>query len=141
MPKYLFIFANIFFLILIYNSSAQDIVINEIMSSNTNIYSDEFGDSPDWIELYNASNQKIVLSSYYLSDDKNIPNKWAFPPVELNSDSIILINASGRDIKPNTASWETIIDAGDSWFYSFGSEPHPNWKNIGFIRNWLGSRF
>ena len=136
MSKYIFFYTGLFLILLNYNISAQAIVINEIMSSNSSFYIDEFGDSPDWIELYNGSGQNIDLSSYFLSDNKNMPNKWAFPAIDLPSDSILLVNASGRDIKSTTSSWETIINIGDSWIYRLGnSEPDVNWKELGFIPN------
>jgi hypothetical protein len=132
--KYLSIFAVVYLLSLTSNDFAQGIVINEIMSSNSSYYFDEFGETPDWIELYNGSGENIDLSSYFLSDNKNLPNKWAFPAIDLPADSILLVNASGRDIKANTASWETVIDKGDSWSYLLGTtEPSSNWKDIEFL--------
>ncbi|MCW8849003.1 MAG: lamin tail domain-containing protein, partial [Melioribacteraceae bacterium] len=134
MSRYLFVYILLFMVLLINNSIGQRILINEIMSSNSSFYYDEYGDTPDWIEIYNGSDETIDLSTYYLSDDKNIPNKWAFPVIQLEPDSILLVNASGRDIRTNTLSWETVIDIGDSWFYRLGNEePNINWRELGFI--------
>ena len=40
------------------------VVINEFMSSNNSVIFDEFGNTPDWIEIYNENN--INLSGYGL---------------------------------------------------------------------------
>ena len=37
---------------------AQDICFNEIMSANVSIITDEDGDFPDWIELFNADTNR-----------------------------------------------------------------------------------
>ena len=37
---------------------AQDIYLNEIMSANVSIITDEDGDFPDWIELFNADTNR-----------------------------------------------------------------------------------
>ena len=40
---------------------SQSLVINEVMSSNGMTILDEDGQSPDWIEFYNAGNSSIQL--------------------------------------------------------------------------------
>lgn len=50
--------------------------INEVLSSNTNDTIDEFNEFDDWIELYNASDLDVDLTSYYLSDDLQDLTKW-----------------------------------------------------------------
>ncbi|MCP4456195.1 MAG: hypothetical protein GY809_32455 [Planctomycetes bacterium] len=54
------------------------LVINEFMASNTATLEDpdDAGQWPDWIELYNASDQPVTLNGLYLSDDVNKPTKW-----------------------------------------------------------------
>jgi len=82
---------------LLQNSFGQDIVINEIMSSNGSTISDEDGDYPDWFELYNNSGVTINLAGYKITDDIDIPDKWIFPEIELLPDSFLLVFASGKD--------------------------------------------
>jgi len=55
--------------------------INEIMADNRSTVEDpcEPGEFPDWIELFNASDQAIVLNGLYLTDDINNPTKWQIP--------------------------------------------------------------
>ena len=59
--------------------SPSNLVINELMSSNANNVSDEFGEFDDWVELYNAGNSLISLSGKYLTDNLNNPDKYALP--------------------------------------------------------------
>jgi len=58
------------------------LVINEFMADNTNVIQDpcESGDYADWIELYNASDDTIVLNGMYLTDDVNDPTQWQIRP-------------------------------------------------------------
>lgn len=58
------------------------LIINEVCSFNTSI-SDSFGETPDWIEVKNDSENAINLSQYYLSDDVNEIYKWQLPLVIL----------------------------------------------------------
>ncbi len=57
----------------------SDVVINELMASNTSAIADQDGEFDDWIELYNKSTNSIDLSGYYLSDDLADPTKWTIP--------------------------------------------------------------
>ena len=62
------------------NSENQSpVIINEFMASNTNTHEDSQGDYDDWIELHNRTENKIDLSGWYLSDNKDNPRKWQFP--------------------------------------------------------------
>lgn len=74
------------------------LVINEICASNNNSIEDEFGDSADWIELYNASETSINLNGYFLSDDPAEPDKWTFPNITVPAESWLLIFASDRNV-------------------------------------------
>ncbi len=57
-----------------------DLKINEFMASNiyTQLNSD-YSDFVDWIELYNAGTNPVSLDGYYLTDDLELPRKWAMP--------------------------------------------------------------
>lgn len=57
----------------------NSIVINEILSKNTQFGSDEDGEFDDWIELFNLANEDIDISGFYLTDSKKQPTKWKFP--------------------------------------------------------------
>ena len=57
----------------------SDVVINELMASNTDSIMDAQGEHDDWIELHNVSDHVINLAGMYLSDDRTNPRKWQFP--------------------------------------------------------------
>ena len=59
--------------------TAGTVVINEILTSNS-IQEDEYGQSNDWIELFNTSSNVIDLGGAYLSDSIDNPLRWAFRP-------------------------------------------------------------
>ena len=40
----------------------------------------EAGEYPDWIELYNASDEPVALNGMYLTDDVNEPTQWQIRP-------------------------------------------------------------
>ena len=60
-------------------AESSPVVLNEMMASNTISLTDPQGDTDDWIELHNVSDQEVDLSGMYLSDKKDNPRKWVFP--------------------------------------------------------------
>ncbi len=48
-----------------------EIYINEFMASNVSTYPDEGGAFPDWVELYNASDDEADLSGWWITDDNS----------------------------------------------------------------------
>lgn len=61
------------------NSSVAQVVINELMASNTGIVLDEFGETEDWVELHNTSAAAVDLSGFYLTDNPLNLDKWEIP--------------------------------------------------------------
>ena len=106
---------------------AQDLVINEVMSSNSTLR-DEDGATPDWFEFYNAGATTLNLEGYGVSDGTN-PLEWVFPAVSIEPGAHLLVFASGKDRTDGAAHWETVIDAGDTWQYLIpNSEPASAWR-------------
>ena len=85
------------FFLINHTLKCQNVVINEVMSSNSTTIKDEFGDYPDWIELYNTTTNTIDLSSFGLSDDPDEPDSWIFPGIFIEPHGYLLIFASARD--------------------------------------------
>ena len=56
-----------------------DVVINEIMASNTTGPQDESGEYEDWIEIYNRSENQVDLSGAYISDNIDDLQKFEIP--------------------------------------------------------------
>ncbi|MFO7999293.1 MAG: CotH kinase family protein [Bacteroidales bacterium] len=76
---------------------AQDLVINEIMASNSSSFADGDGDFGDWIEIYNPSDAAVGMSGYGLSDDVEHPFRWVFPSAIIHPGQYMVIWASGKD--------------------------------------------
>ncbi|MFC2080744.1 CotH kinase family protein [Bacteroidota bacterium] len=91
------ILSLLIFSVLSYGADAQEVVINEVMASNEDVFYDEDGDSPDWIELYNAGNNPVNLEGWGISDDTIELNKWEFPEIIIQPAQYLLIFASGKD--------------------------------------------
>ncbi|RLD90284.1 MAG: hypothetical protein DRJ09_04680 [Bacteroidetes bacterium] len=63
----------------IQTASAQ-LYINEFMASNDAAFAGPQGDFPDWIEIYNAGDDAVDLSGYYMADDLADPDAmYAIP--------------------------------------------------------------
>ncbi|WP_290860090.1 CotH kinase family protein, partial [Flavobacterium sp.] len=76
---------------------SQNIVINEVLASNTSTNMDEDASYQDWIELYNTGLSPINLQGYGLTDDSTLLFKWVFPNVTINPGSYLLIWASDKN--------------------------------------------
>jgi hypothetical protein len=56
-----------------------DVVINELVASNASGLQDASGAFPDWFELHNLGADDVDLSSWTVTDDPALPQKWSFP--------------------------------------------------------------
>lgn len=73
------------------------LAINEFMASNVNAVQDEFGDFPDWIELYNPTDEAVSLEGYSISDDLEDPSKFILDgSVEIPAGGFLLLWADGE---------------------------------------------
>jgi hypothetical protein len=65
--------------------------INEFLASNDSLFADNFGEYDDWIEIYNGESKDFNLQGFYLSDNFDNPNKWAFPDTVIKAGSFLLL--------------------------------------------------
>ncbi len=72
--------------------------ITEVISKNNTVLADKDGQYSDYIEIYNASGNRIPLKGYYLSDNPQKPKKWELPNVYIEAGQYMVIFASGKDI-------------------------------------------
>ena len=91
------LFNLLLFLAITNSVLSQNIVINEILSSNSFSNTDEDGTYQDWIELYNNGATTVNLSGYGLSDDATILYKWTFPSVSIAPGEYLLVWASDKN--------------------------------------------
>ena len=73
------------------------VVINEVQYRNKTTLTDNFGENPDWIELYNNSNDALSLKGYKITDDIKLADLWTFPDTVIFPYNYIVVYASGRD--------------------------------------------
>ncbi len=77
----------------------SNILINEVMASNTKTILDHDNEYDDWIELRNVQSEPINLTGYYLSDNPKNPKKWQFPEGSIIQGEGLLIVWADEDHK------------------------------------------
>jgi len=101
------------------NPTVGDLVINEFMASNDATVSDQDGEFDDWIEFYNNSSTTIDLEGYYLSDDVNDLQKWAFlPGAVIDGNSYVIVWADKDDAQAGLHADFKLSSTSESIFLS-----------------------
>lgn len=77
--------------------NAQGVVINEIITSNSAVITDDDGSYEDWVELYNTSSTAINLQGFGLSDLSTNPFEWVFPEYWMEPGEHLLIWCSDKN--------------------------------------------
>lgn len=85
----------------------KTVVINEICASNSESYTDEDHDNPDWIELYNSSNQAVNLKNWRIKDSKSALG-WILPDTTLEAGKYLILCA---DDKNRSSSGKYFVEA------------------------------
>jgi len=79
------------------SNSTIELYINEVMADNDITIEGPGNDYPDWIEIYNASDEEIDLSGMYLTEDLLRPIMWIFPQgTTIEPEGYLVIWADGR---------------------------------------------
>lgn len=83
-----------------------NVIINEFCAANaiTNgtagtLDIDEFGNTSDWIELFNRGSNSVRLLGWSLTDNINEPGLWTFPDVTLAPGAYLVVYATSLDRK------------------------------------------
>ncbi len=71
--------------------------ISEFMADNADFLTDEDGDYPDWLEIYNPDTAGVNLLGWRLTDDAAEPNKWVFPAVTIPAGGRLVVFASNKN--------------------------------------------
>jgi len=71
------------------------VLINEFMASNAAALVLDDGSSPDWIELFNPSEDTIDLQGYFITDDLGDPSKFELGPITIAPMGFALLYADG----------------------------------------------
>ena len=80
--------------------SPQGLRLNEAMSSNSSYLSGPYGNTTDWVELYNAGKTPVQLSDYCLMDGTN-QKQYPLPDKTLQHGAytVILLSESDKNLR------------------------------------------
>ena len=79
-------------LLLGWQTSRAQLVINEFMQSNIDCVMDDLNEFPDsWVELYNAGDSDINLESYKLGTKEDGSDAWQLPYKDVGAKKYILV--------------------------------------------------
>ena len=70
--------------------------INEIMTSNGGVLTDENGESSDWIEVSNISQSPVNLKGYVLARNSKAGNVFMFPDMTLEPQQSVIVFADSH---------------------------------------------
>lgn len=96
MTRLFAISAALLFTILTSRSQATPF-ISELVAVGNDSFQDEDGDTPDWLEIHNPTNETINLGGYHLTDDAVALEKWTFPEVNLPPGEYLVVFASDKN--------------------------------------------
>ena len=99
--------------------SKPPVVINELMSRNSNNLSDQNGDFSDWIELYNPTGSSIDLTNIFISDKISNPEKFHLKSNTLPSQGYLLLWASGDTSQYNNHLPFKLSGNGETLYLSY----------------------
>ncbi len=66
--------------VLIFANAHQDVVLNEVCTSNVSCCEDASGNYPDWIEIYNPTGEDIDLSGYIVNKSTDLKKEKFIVP-------------------------------------------------------------
>lgn len=106
------LFAIVLVFFFISENLFSQLKINEYSCANVTgggTLTDSFGNTPDWIELYNPTTNAINIEGFFLSDDASNLGKWQFPlGSTIAAQSYLLIYCSGQNtVIPATPEYHT----------------------------------
>lgn len=84
------------------------VILNEVTTNNCTGLYDAYGGASNWVELKNVSGSPILLSQYYLSDNREKPLKWQLGERMLGVGKFEIVHLSGRDFRDTGQTPETI---------------------------------
>ena len=70
--------------------------INEIMTSNNGVLTDESSQTPDWVEVTNISNSPVNMKGYVLARNSKAGNVFIFPDMTLQPQESVLVYADSH---------------------------------------------
>lgn len=81
----------------LFEGSDKGLYINEFLASNSGAsLEDEFGESDDWIEIFNDNNEPVSLEGYFITDNISNPDKFQLPNISIPAKSHLIIWADNQ---------------------------------------------
>lgn len=77
-------------------ASRSDLRFNELMPVNDSTASDEASDCDPWVEIYNTGPGRVTIQGVFMTDDPNVPTKWALPLLDLDDGQFLLLWIDGE---------------------------------------------
>lgn len=74
----------------------SDLVINEVVTSNTNSLSVPGLGSPDWVEIYNGSDNDINMKGYILRNSSKPSTYYIFPDIVIQAGEYFVVYACSK---------------------------------------------
>ncbi len=74
---------------------SNPLIVNEFLAVTDN--TDRDGTPLEWIEIFNAGKETVILGDYALTDDPQSPRKWVLPSIGLESGQLFIVWATGYD--------------------------------------------
>lgn len=96
-------------------AGTADVVINELMASNTSGPQDEAGEFEDWIELYNRSDNQVDLSGAFISDNISNVQKFELPAGTIMDPKSYLIIWADENQSQGPLHTNFKLSAGGEW--------------------------
>ena len=72
------------------------LIISEVMADNDGVYTGSLGGIYDWVELYNGSDEPVLLHNFGLSEVLSRV-KWSFPDVTLGPKEYLVVQLSSEN--------------------------------------------
>jgi spore coat protein CotH len=108
------------------------LVINEFMASNSTTIQDPTGSYPDWVEIFNTTNNPLSLSGLYLSDNLSINTKWAFPvTASIAANSYIIVWLDGDTLQNGYHANFKLSAGGDQLYLNYANNTMLDSVNFG----------
>jgi hypothetical protein len=100
--------------------------ISEFMAANKSTLLDSFGDSSDWIEIYNGSSASVNLAGWSLTVNPTNLTQWTLPDYVLASGDYLVVFASGRNLTAVTNELHTNFKLPAAGSFLALVDPHTN---------------
>jgi hypothetical protein len=119
------------------------IYINEFMASNVSVFFEDMPSdyTPDWIELYNPSDEAIDLTGYTITDDLEEPGQHILDGLRLEARGHLVLFADGDpETGPQHLGFKLDMDGESIGLYSDDGSPLDRIDFTGMMSDLVAAR-